>query len=138
MCDSAKVKIRENEMNEQDRKDDEAMAELAEQIRHEDCEPENECEGRVECECGEPECPEPCQEDKCEESCDQEQPCENAVPMIGANQVFLNMQMEDGQTQVVDMATVMQTIWSVLMDIDRRICEIEGTDEEEESPIITL
>ncbi len=111
-------------------------------------EPENEQKDVV----GEPENPEEafphvdC--DECEDcSCDvqgdecsqdQEQPCENALPMIGANQVFLNMQMEDGQTQVVDMATVMQTIWSVLMDIDRRICEIEGTDEEEESPIITL
>jgi hypothetical protein len=85
------------------------------------------CEGRVECECGRPECPEP---------------CEN-MPMIGAEMVFLNMKTEDGQESKVSLDQVIQTVWSILMDIDRRLCELEkegedkeGEDKEEESRII--
>jgi hypothetical protein len=58
--------------------------------------------------------------------------------MIGAEMVFLNMKTEDGQESKVSLDQVIQTVWSILMDIDRRLCELEkeGEDKEEESRII--
>jgi hypothetical protein len=63
--------------------------------------------------------------------------------MIGAEMVFLNMKAEDGQESKVSLDQVIQTVWSILMDIDRRLCELEkegedkeGEDKEEESRII--
>ncbi len=94
MCSGAKVKIRENEMNE----------------------PENPC-------------------DDC--SCDQEEPmCENAGPprKLGADEVWLKMRIDNGTPEgveeEVDMACVMQTVWSIMMDLDQRVQALESGGEE--------
>lgn len=101
--------------------------------------PQDDCDV---CGPGEPEkCDDPCNNFRCLEEAEDVQGDECEQPMkIGAEQVLLKMRIDNGTPEgieeEVDMAVVMQTVWSIMMDLDQRVQAVEGGSEEEESPIL--